>query len=56
MKFLLSVDSVNAHLMADSLLALYCIWVNHNAADDSADGSYNFGLQKSNGLLAHVQH
>ena len=25
---LLSVDSVNAYLMADSVLSLYCIWVN----------------------------
>jgi hypothetical protein len=53
---LLSVDSVNVHLMAEYVLALYCIWVNHNVADDSVDGSYHFGLQKSNGLLAHVQH
>jgi hypothetical protein len=53
---LLSVDSVNAHLMVDSVLALHCIWVNHNVADDSVDGSYHFGLQNSNGLLAQVQH
>ena len=55
MIFLLSVDSVNAHLMADSLLALSCIWVNHNIVDDSVDGSYHFGLQDWNGLLARVQ-
>jgi hypothetical protein len=53
---LLSVDSVNVRLMADSVLALYCIWVNHNVADDLVDGSYHFGLQNSNGLLAQVQH
>jgi hypothetical protein len=42
--------------MADSVLALYCIWINHNIADDSVDGYYHFGLQDSNGLLAQVQH
>jgi hypothetical protein len=46
---LLYVDSVNAHLMADSVLALYCIRVNHNIADDSVDGSYHFRLWDSNG-------
>jgi hypothetical protein len=51
---LLSVDSANAHL----ILALYCnrVPVNHNVADDSVDGSYHFGLQNSNGLLAQVQY
>jgi hypothetical protein len=43
----LSVDSVNAQPKADSVLALYCVWVNHNVADDSVDGSYHFGLQNS---------
>jgi hypothetical protein len=37
-------------------IALYCIWLNHNIADDSVDGSYHFRLQNSNGLLAQVQH
>jgi hypothetical protein len=53
---LLSVDSVNAHLMADSVLAQSCIWVNHKIADDSVDGSYHFRIQDWNGLLAVVQH
>jgi hypothetical protein len=53
---LLSVDSVNVHLMADSVLAMHCIWVNRNIADDSVDGSYHFRLQDSNGLLAQFQH
>ena len=53
---LLSVDSVNAHLMANSVLAQSCIWVHHNIADYSVDGSYHFGLQDWNGLLAQVQH
>jgi hypothetical protein len=53
---LLSADSVNPHLMADSVFVLYCIWVNHHIADDSVDESYHFGLQNSNGLLAQVQH
>jgi hypothetical protein len=53
---LLSVDSINVHLMADSVLALYCIWVNHNVADDSVDGSYHVRLQDSNGQLVQVQH
>ena len=43
-------------LMADSVLPLACIWVNHNIADDSVDESYHFGLQNSNGLLAQAQH
>jgi hypothetical protein len=51
-----SVYSVNVHLMADSVLAMYCIWVNHNIADDSVNGFYHFGLQDSNGMLAQVQH
>jgi hypothetical protein len=39
----------NAHLKTDSVLALYCVWVNHNVADDLVDGSYHFGIQNSNG-------
>jgi hypothetical protein len=35
---------------------LYFIWVNHNIADDSVDGSYHFGLKDSNGLFSQVQH
>jgi hypothetical protein len=42
--------------MADSVLAMHCIWVNHNIADDSVDGSYHFRLQDSNGLLEQFQH
>ena len=53
---LLSADSVNAHLMADSVLALYYIWVNQNVADDLVGEAYHFGHQNSNGLLAQVQH
>jgi hypothetical protein len=54
---LLSADSVNAHLMADSVLALtFYIWVNHNVADDLVDESYHFRLQNSNGILVQVQH
>jgi hypothetical protein len=56
MIWLLSVDSVDTHLMADSVLALYCIWVNPNIADDLVDGSYHFRFQDSNGLLAQVQN
>jgi hypothetical protein len=53
---LLSVDSVYVHIMADSVRPMYCIWVDHNIADDSLDGSYHFGLHDSNGLLVQVQH
>jgi hypothetical protein len=41
MMCLLSVDSVKA----DSVPALYCVWVNHNVADDSVDGSYTVSLR-----------
>jgi hypothetical protein len=35
-------------------LVLY-MWVNHNIAYDSVDGSYQFGIQDSNGPCALVQ-